>query len=255
MVGGRLPLVWAPVTLTYDTPEKKPVDQGKESGYLMRLTLMEAMRRTRAEFTMISAYLIPGKDGMQVLHDMHARGVALRLLTNSMESNTEPAAHAGYMHYRTTLLAEDQAELYEMRARPEDPRGTGQSRTMSSFGKFGLHTKVYVFDQQRLFVASMNFDQRSLHINTELGLMIDSPELAKQGLALFNGLAQPANSYHVVLEPVKTNTAGVGAPGPRVVWQTVKSGQPVALDKEPARDEGQRVKVNLMSMIAPDGEL
>lgn len=255
MLGGRLPLVWAPVTLTYDSPEKKPVDKGEASGYLMRRTLLAALQKARSEFTMISSYLIPGKDGMQALHDLHDRGVALRILTNSMESNTEPAAQAGYLHYRTTLLRDDEAELYEMRARPESPRGTGQNHIMSSYGNFGLHTKVYVFDRERLFVASMNFDQRSLHLNTELGLMIDSPELARQGLALFDSLTQPSNSYRVALVPPKNAAAGADAPGTRVVWQTVKDGQPIELTKEPARSDWQRVQVNLMSIIAPDSEL
>jgi putative cardiolipin synthase len=39
---------------------------------------------------------------------------------------------------------------------------------------------MFVFDRQRVFIGSMNFDRRSMHLNTEVGLIIDSPALAEQ---------------------------------------------------------------------------
>ena len=64
-----------------------------------------------------------------------------------------------------------------------------------SSGLYALHAKAFVFDRQRVFVGSMNLDQRSLHLNTEIGLIIDSPELARQIALRFADIAQPANSY------------------------------------------------------------
>jgi putative cardiolipin synthase len=252
-LGGRLPLLWARATLFYDTPEKGRVEKGEKSGRLMRHAVLDAAAAARTEVIMISAFFVPGEDGMALFDDLHRRDVVARLLTNSIEANSEPAAAAGYMHYRRALLA-DEVQLYEIRALPGSVRGTGQNAIMSSYGNFGLHTKLYIFDREKIFVGSMNFDQRSLHLNTEMGLMIESPELARQGAALFEGLAQPANSYHVLLAP----RAGRGlrtAASSHLVWSTLENGQLAEYTREPTRDDWQRLKINLISLLPLDGEL
>jgi putative cardiolipin synthase len=136
-----------------------------------------------------------------------------------------------------------------VRADPGSSRGTAQSVRMSSHGNFGLHTKLYIFDRKKIFVGSMNFDQRSLHLNTELGLMIDSPELAGQGARFFDALTQPVNSYHVTLE--KDGEASQ----PHLVWHTEEDKQPMAYDHEPAKNAWQRMSVEMLSLLHFDSEL
>ncbi|HEX4327808.1 MAG TPA: phospholipase D family protein [Burkholderiales bacterium] len=247
-LGGRIPLVWAAASVEYDSPEKKAVDAGEKGGRLMRHAIGLAARETQEDLRMISAYFIPGEDGMRMFDHLKERGVEIHLLTNSLAANPERTAQSGYMHYRRRLL-DDGVDLYEVRADPESARGTAQSVKMSSYGNFGLHTKLYIFDRKRIFIGSMNFDQRSLHLNTELGLMIASPELAEQGVRFFNALTQPANSYHVVLE--KDGKDGQ----PHVVWHTEEDKQPVAYDHEPAKDAWQRMSVEMLSLLHFDSEL
>jgi putative cardiolipin synthase len=174
----------------------------------------------------------------------------VHLLTNSLAANNEPAAQSGYMHYRMRLL-QGGVDLYEVRDRPGSVRGAAQPLWMSAQGHFGLHTKLYVFDTERIFIGSMNFDQRSLHINTELGLMIESPEVAGQGVRFFDALTAPVNSYHVTLE----DTPGSVGSGPRLTWHTQEDGQDLALTREPAKSDWQRLRVNLLSLVHLDGEL
>ncbi len=83
---------------------------------------------------MISAYLVPGKDGMALFDDLHQRAIAMRLLTNSMESSSYASPFAGYLHYRRALLA-DKVQLYEIRDLPGNVRGTGQNTQMSSYDR------------------------------------------------------------------------------------------------------------------------
>ena len=45
---------------------------------------------------------------------------------------------------------------------------------------FGLHTKAMVIDRRRAFVGSMNLDPRSQILNSEMGVLIDSPLLAEK---------------------------------------------------------------------------
>lgn len=86
-------------------------------------------------------------------------------------------------------------ELYEVRTPLGTAQGSGQSKAMTRFGTYALHAKLFVFDRKKLFIGSMNFDPRSMHLNTEIGLLIDSPELAQQTAARFAAIVQPANSY------------------------------------------------------------
>jgi putative cardiolipin synthase len=43
-----------------------------------------------------------------------------------------------------------------------------------------LHVKALAADHERVFIGSMNFDPRSWSINTEIGLLIDHPALARR---------------------------------------------------------------------------
>jgi cardiolipin synthase C len=196
---------------------------------------------------MITPYLIPGKEGMQLFKDLHQRNVRVRVLTSSLESSTVSLAQAGYMHYRVSLL-ENGVELYEIRSLLGNSRGSGQTKAISRYGNYSLHAKLFVFDRQRLFIGSMNFDQRSMHLNTEIGLIIDSPTLAQQMAARFEAMVQPVNSYTLSLRP---NAAG----RPTLEWHTQEGGMAVVYDTEPARSEWQRAKVNSLSLLPLDKEL
>ena len=55
------------------------------------------------------------------------------------------------------------------------------------------------FDSEAVFVRSFNLDSRSAVINTEAGLYIESPELAKQLPVYMATGVVPANSYRVLL--------------------------------------------------------
>lgn len=248
LLSGRLPLVWAQAEVVCDSPQKKQVENGAMLGSLMQRAVVGATRAVSSELLLVTPYLIPGREGMQLLKELRARGVRVRVLTNSLESSTMLVAQAGYMHYRRPLL-EDGVELYEVRSRLGDARGSGQTAAISRYGNYSLHAKIFVFDRQKVFIGSMNFDQRSMHLNTEIGLIIDSPALAQQAAARFEAMVLPVNSYHLALRPTP-------APGqPELGWQTSEDGQAVTYDREPARSESQRAKANMLSLLPLDKEL
>lgn len=248
VVFGRLPLVWAHAQLVYDTPDKKKVESGEMVGRLMHRAVANAVVAVQSELLMVTPYLIPGNEGIQLFKDLRQRNVRIRVLTNSLESSTVLLAQAGYMHYRVPLL-EHGVELYEIRSFLGNARGSGQTAAMSRYGNYSLHAKLFVFDRQRLFIGSMNFDQRSMHLNTEIGLIIDSPALAQQIAARFEAMVQPANSYMLALRP---NDAW-GSPS--LVWRTQEDAKAVEYDTEPARSGWQRFKVNVLSLLPLDKEL
>jgi putative cardiolipin synthase len=248
MLSGGLPLVWAHAQLVYDSPEKKRVEKGGMVGRLMHRPVAKTVAAAQSELLMVTPYLIPGEEGMQLFGDLRKRNVRVRVLTNSLESSNVLAAHSGYMHYRLPLLNEG-VELYEVRSLLGNARGSGETATMTRFGKYSLHAKLFVFDRQRLYIGSMNFDQRSMHLNTEIGLIIDSPELAQQTATRFEAMVSPPNSYTLALLP------GDAGQLPRLVWRTEEDGKAVAYDTEPARSDWQRSEVLLLSLLPLDKEL
>ncbi len=141
-------------------------------------------------------------------------------------------------------------ELYEVRSLLGNSRGSGQTQRISRYGNYSLHAKLFVFDRKTLFIGSMNFDQRSMHLNTEIGLIIESPELAQQLAARFDAMVQPVNSYALALIPGE-----VGGASPRLVWRTQENGESVQYVTEPARGDWQRNTAKMLSMLPLDKEL
>jgi putative cardiolipin synthase len=247
IIAGRLSVSWSQAQVVCDSPDKMKIVSGAGSGRLMYGPIAEATNHVQSEFIMVTPYLVPTPGEMQLLHGLRQRNVRVRILTNSLNSTNQLAAQAGYARYRRQLLR-DGVELYELRALLGNSHGSGQSAKMSRYGNFGLHAKLFVFDRKRLFAGSMNFDQRSRRLNTETGLIIDSPELAAQTAARFEAMTQPANSYAVALQ-------SPDSPSSALLWRTQENGQTVEYRREPSHSVWRRVAVALLGMLPLDKEL
>jgi len=128
--------------------------------------------------------------------------------------------------------------------------GSGQLKTIrlfrdalgSSTGR--SHAKLTVIDSQRVFVGSMNMDPRSARENTELGLLVDSTELAAQVQQLLDLLRSGA-TYELRLD----------ASGERVQWVGRDDGGETVHDTDPELKPRTRLKLNLLSPFIPEGLL
>lgn len=164
------------VRLIVDTPpEGDPAARGNAPVQLGR-DLNELIQNAEDNVVMISAYLIPDTKLEQTIGLAVERGVAFDLLTNSIQSNNHLAAHSAYRNHINSLLGHG-VGLFELRSRAE---GRGryilppiQAKTLA------LHAKVLVIDHDKVFIGSPNMDQRSMRLNTEMGLLVVSEELNK----------------------------------------------------------------------------
>lgn len=95
----------------------------------------------------------------------------------------------------------------------------------------------------------MNFDRRSLRINTELGLIIDSPQVARAIAARFDAITQPSNSYEVVLAP------GGSSASPTLQWRGLEGGNLVSVDQEPGVKPLKRSWIETLSLLPLEGLL
>lgn len=250
LISGRLPLVWAWAQVVYDSPDKKSVRRGERLGQLMQPEVALAAAKVKSELLIITPYLVPAPEEMKLLATLRRRGVTIRILTNSLMSARSLLGQSGYMHYRVALLKEG-IHLYEIRTQLGNTQGSGQTKQMSRFGNYALHAKQFVFDRRSVFFGSMNFDQRSRDLNTEIGLIIHSPKLAAQAAARFKAMTEPQNAYHVRLLVPGAGSAGK----PHLVWDTVVHGKPVEYDHEPSSSALRSLEIKLLSMLHVDGEL
>ena len=245
MLSGKSSLVWAEAELIYDSPEKAKVEDGEQGGRLLRRRLGEVAKQVQSELIIVSPYLVPGPRGMKFFEALCERNVSVRILTNSLASTDMTVVHSGYQAFRAPLLKMG-VELYEVRPVLGQPVVRGNQLKTPSSGPYALHAKAFVFDRQRVFVGSMNLDQRSLHLNTEIGLIIDSPELAHQIALRFADIAQPANSYVLMLSEAN------GLNQRHLVWRTLENGNPVDFDQEPDVTSWQKLKVDMLSFLPLD---
>jgi putative cardiolipin synthase len=216
----RKQMIWAYGKVMWDAPSKVLADDEPARSLLMATQLRPELDSVNKELIMISAYFVPQQSGMRYLLGRADAGVDVRLLTNSLEATDVPAVHGGYAPYRKELL-EHGVKLYELRRQPDDPSGGSSSFGFSGGSDSSLHTKAMILDQKKVFIGSFNFDPRSVLWNTEVGVLVDSPELAGyvRKLAL-EGMA-PAMSYQARLEHGE------------IVWVTEDDDQLHTLHKEP----------------------
>jgi cardiolipin synthase C len=248
IMSGKLPLSWAPAQLVYDSPDKKQVISGKVPGALIVPEVEKSIRAVQSEMLLITPYLVPSADELQALQELRGHGVRVRILSNSLESCPEISAQSGYDKYRVPLLKSG-VELHEVRARLGSSRGSGQSAKISSYGNYALHGKLYVFDRQKVLVGSMNFDQRSQHINTEIGLIIGSAEIAQQTALRFENMVKPENCYTLAL-------TGGGVVGKQhLTWRTEENSQVLEYHREPARSDWQRLQARFLALLPLAREL
>jgi cardiolipin synthase C len=202
------------------------------------------------ELVVISPYFIPGPAGLATLEGLQKRGVRVRILTNSLASTDVPVVHSAYRRYREPLL-DAGVEIFEVRPVPGELHSDRESRGSVSGGSgapFALHAKAYVFDRQSVFLGSANLDPRSLELNTEVGLLIESPDLAQQIIERFEEFSASSNSYRVV----RTKDSGTGA---TLAWRTSVDGRIVDWHYEPDTTLWQRIKVDLLSFLPIEDQL
>ncbi len=230
---------WAPYSMVVDSPDKNIKSKAATVDSIVT-PLLESLQAAEKEIIIISPYFVPMKTGIQVLSDLQKRGVNVKIITNSLAANNQASVHGGYAPSRKPLL-EAGVTILEVRA---DSNVPGSEFMAASGAKATLHTKAFVVDRQEAFIGSFNFDPRSANINTELGVIIRSPQIAED-LAAFVDTNASVKAYEVFL-----NEKG------KVRWRgTDSDGQEVIHDKEPQTTWGQRFAAGFYRILPIRGQL
>lgn len=247
LAGKEVPLYWSASELLYDLPEKVRTDPSDRSTHLGP-ELEELLATTQEQLIAISPYFVPGKRGASELKKLAERGVDVTIITNSLASTDVPAVHAGYVRYRRDLLSAG-VKLFEMR--PSRPREETHDRRFGA-SQSSLHAKTFVIDGRVVVVGSMNMDPRSDLLNTEMGVVIASPELAAQ-LQDWRSNELHQQAWRVTLEGLEQVP-----PAPEGTMQWIASDSDKAAmieEREPQASLGRRLVVALLRWLPIEKQL
>lgn len=204
-----------------------------EVRHRMPKAMLDLLKSAKQELLIVNSYVIPDDDDIALFRELTARGVKVKLLTNSLASHDVPAVNSHYKRWRKPLVKAG-IELYE--TRPDAAYRSVLADTPPVQAKFvGLHVKAIVVDRQRSFVGSMNLDPRSEELNSEMGVVVDSVPLALELAGIMEHDMQPANAWRVTVN-------GSGA----LRWTA--DGPP--LTRQPARSTWQRMQ-DMLFMLFP----
>lgn len=236
------PVPAASIRLLVDDPRKVGRrSRGIEASAVL-MGLREVTADAREEILIVSPYFVPGRGGTETLAEFVSRGVRVAVVTNSLAATDVAAVHTGYARSRRALLRGG-VELYEMKRKAGSDDGR-QHLSVTGSSRASLHTKAMLVDRRWVYVGSLNLDPRSALLNTEMGVLIDSPVLAAQLRGQIERIARPDLSYRVALEGRN-----------ELVWYDEAGGAERRSRHEPDASPGRRVSVTLLRLLPIDSQL
>lgn len=233
----KVPFRWKPMVFLADDV-KKLINQDDKNSRLVA-QLRQRIGTPKQQFTIVSSYFVPTDLGVRQLTELIKNGVKINILTNSYESTDVPIVHSGYNVARIPMLQVG-IGLYELKSSADADFRRKKRSLYRNKVSTSLHTKAFAVDDNYTFIGSYNIDPRSANINTELGVLIDDPALAKSFHAAFD--ASMLNvSYRVVLNPNQ-----------QLTWQThddKTNKKLISLDKEPRMSAVNRLWLTIFSAL------
>ena len=208
------------VWVVFDDP---PTAVANNNGVRKVDKLAGLSKQYRHDVVVASAYFIPTNELLESIQALTDRGVRVRVLTNSLASTNHTMVNSGYSPWRRRLLKAG-AELYEYRGDIHDTSGIVAPGIDNH--RITLHTKAIVIDHETVYIGSLNLDPRSMHINTEMGMLIQDPVLAREVMRTLEEDMSPENSWQVTLNEED-----------HLVWESAAG----KVHLQPARNFGQRI--------------
>ena len=235
--GTRKPVV-ADASMITDTPDKLQAEIGDRETAVLAVELARRFREAEEGIIIVTPYYIPQELGAALIEELLAKGLRVIIVTNSLASTNHIAVHSGYARYRKRLL-EAGAEFYEVRADAviEENQWGHKPETIT------LHSKATIIDRDTVFIGSLNFDPRSIFINTEMGLFIESEEI---GAAFAKSMAE---ELHKVTWKVELDDRG------KLVWTFDDGETREVMHSEPQASWWRKFQVGFYRLLPIEDQL
>jgi len=190
-------MIWDKVEFISDRPGKNDNFIFLNGGGQTTLALARLAQSAQERIVIQSPYLVLSDQAIDVFRQIIARGVTVRISTNSLASTDNLPAFSGYRSQRDRLLKMG-LQIYEYKPAPDVQHNLMQ-RFPAATGKapiFSLHAKTMVIDSQTVYIGTFNFDPRSENLNTEVGTIIRNSVLASAVEASIETDMAPGNSWN-----------------------------------------------------------
>ena len=189
-------MTWGDVEFISDRPGKNDNQIRLGGGGRTTSALLRLVRGAKSRIVIQSPYLVMSDKAIDLFREVTARGVAVRINTNSLASTDNLPAFSGYRNQRDRLLGMG-LRIYEYKPAPDVQRSLMQ-RSAAADRKppiFALHAKTMVIDSKSVYIGTFNFDPRSENLNTEVGMIVHDEALARAVEASIETDMAPGNSW------------------------------------------------------------
>lgn len=246
-LNNSIQLDWVKAEVVKDPPSKIKAKAKKEEH--LNFQLLNSLDKPTQNVDIISAYFVPEKKGAKQLEQLADNGVKVRVLTNSFKANDVPVVHAFYAKYRQDLLEND-VQLYEFLSTPDSENlnintvelAKKAKVNIKGLSRSSLHAKLMALDEKQVFIGSFNFDPRSAYLNTEIGVLLYSPQLAK---AVHHTMDQNLSKYAYKLVLNAEN---------KINWKIkLADGSIRTYEKEPKMKWWQRASMKVVAWLPIEG--
>ena len=196
-------IAWGRVEFICDTPGKNENILSLGGGGATGKALAALVRQAKERVTIQSPYLVLSEEAWKLFAEAIARGVKIRIHTNSLASTDNLAAFSGYRSQRAALLAAG-LEIHEYRPDAQIQRSLMRAAHAQPGRKppiFAVHAKTMVVDGKAVFIGTYNLDPRSQNLNTEVGIVARDPGLASAVERAIEADMAPGNSWKASEDP------------------------------------------------------
>ncbi|MCA1925142.1 MAG: phospholipase D family protein [Thiobacillus sp.] len=187
-------VAWGRVEFIHDVPGKN-AKRWSLGGGASGAALAKLVAGAKDSILIQSPYLVLSDPARALFKTALARGVKVRILTNSLASTDNLQAFSGYRKQRRELLKMG----LDIREYKPDPANRAlllsRANPPAAPPLFALHAKSMVVDGKIAFIGTFNFDPRSENLNTEVGAIVHHEGFARHLQTLMETDMRPENSW------------------------------------------------------------
>ena len=237
LLNKHIPFRWTDMQFLSDDVGKLTKSVPADTNLVQQLRTL--LGRPDKELTIISSYFVPTKDGVDTLVELADSGINIKILTNSFDATDVTAVHSGYSQWRPKLLKSG-IKIYELKSTASEEDRENKLWKARSQSSTSLHAKTFAIDDHQVFIGSYNVDPRSANINTEMGVIINDDELARQ---LHEALSDDLLSQAYEVKLTDDN---------HLQWHTMENGEKKVYEAEPRVDLSDHIWLTIMSWLPID---
>lgn len=194
-------VIWTDVEFISDTPGKNSNKLLLGGGGKTTEKLAALVENAQSEIVIQSPYLVMSSEAIKLFKKAIKRGVKVRINTNSLAATDNVQAFSGYRNQRE-ILTKMGIEIFEFKPDAQIKHQLVRHNTNGVLKPpiFAIHAKTMVVDHKIVYIGTFNFDPRSQNLNTEVGVIVQNVQLAKEVQTTIEVDMQPENSWNAATD-------------------------------------------------------